>query len=180
MNKLAQYIDHYRNQGAQAALQNFNSGRAKQASALGAVGRGLGRALPKSRMGQLGLGVGAGVAGLAGLGALGAGQSDPGMLEAALSGGKDMLSDLSPEDLAMYGSLLTNLGEGGGGYSHYDAHQPSPSDYALEDIGYADPSYASGYDAGYGGGYDPNTMGYDLPMSPEEESVYYDAYNQYR
>lgn len=176
MNKLAQYIDHYRNQGAQAALQNFNSGQTKQASVLGAIGRGLGRALPKSRMGQLGMGVGASAVGL---GALNASQPDPGMLDAALTGGKDMLSDLSPEDLAMYGSLLSNLGGGGAGYTHYDAHQPSPADYALEDVGYADPSYASGYDSGYGGGYDPNTMGYDLPMSPEEESVYYDAYNQY-
>jgi hypothetical protein len=148
MNKIAQYIEHFKGLGAQDALQQIETEQTKQAGIL-----------PTSRMGRLGVGA---------LGALGLGAGykalqpeDPGMLDAALSGGKDMLSNLSPEDLAMYGNLLGNLGQGGGGAMGYDSYQPSPADYALQDIE-QDP-YAS--------------MGYETQMSPEEAAQYYAYYN---
>ena len=148
MNKIAQYIEHFKGLGAQAALQQIETEQTKQAGIL-----------PTSRMGRLGAGA---------LGALGLGagykalrQEDPSMLDSALTGGKEMLSDLSPEDLAMYGNLLTNLGAGGGGYASYDARQPSPADYVLQDIG-----------------MDPHaSMGYESQMSPEEVAQYYAYYN---
>ncbi|MAH48146.1 hypothetical protein CMI37_20145, partial [Candidatus Pacearchaeota archaeon] len=69
------------------------------------------------------------------------------------------------EDLAGYGDLLRAMSEGGGNLAGYSAGQPSPMDYALQDISgdYAADPYAS--------------MGYESQMSPEEEAAYYAYYN---
>jgi hypothetical protein len=150
MIKVAQFIDHYRRLGAQAAQQQ--AGQAKHA--------GLSSLLPKSRMGKLGLGA---------LGALGAGaaykhtQQEPGLLESAYDGGKEMLGNMSQEDLMGYAAMLEQL-QGGGGYSQgYAADELSPADYSLEDLGYP----TNGYD----------TSGYEAQMSPEEAAQYYAYYN---
>tara|TARA_Y100000310_G_scaffold276458_1_gene293601 strand:- start:1999 stop:2454 length:456 start_codon:yes stop_codon:yes gene_type:complete len=150
MNKIAQYINHFRNLGSQAAMRKIAAGQTKQAAAIS----------PRLRNVILGLGGGIGAGAL-----YAANKEEPGMLESALEGGKDMLSNTSPEDLAGYGNLLRSLGEGGGSLAEYAAGQPSPMDYDLQDLGgdYAADPHAS--------------MGYSAPMSPEEEAAYYAYYN---
>ena len=160
MNKIAQFVEHYRNLGIQAALAN----REKTAGFM-----------PSSRMGKAALGA-LGLAG--GVGAAKAlSQPEPSTLENIYEGGKDMLSNMTQEDMMGYANMLSQL-QGGGGYSMgYDAGSPSPADYAMEDIGAYDPSYASGYDSGYAN-YDPShSMGYESQMTPEEMQQYMAYYS---
>lgn len=153
MNKIAHFIEYYRNEGSSAALQTLNPGRTKEAGIRDRLARVAG-----SRLGKV-LGVGAAATG-AGLGyqAL---HEEPGMLESMAEGGKEMLDNIDPDTLAQYGSVLQQI-SGGGGYGSmgYDAAQPSPMDYGLQDIA-----------------YDPSMMGYEAAMSPSEASVYYDYNN---
>lgn len=152
MNKLAQFVEHYRNIGRQAALAD----REKTAGFL-----------PNSRMARLGLGA-LGLAG--GIGAAKAlSKPEPSALENMYEGGKDMLSNMSQEDLMGYANMLAQL-QGGGGYSMgYGAGTPSPSDYAMQDLGQMD--YGQ-YD------YDPaSQMGYASQMSPEEMQQYMAYYS---
>ena len=155
MNKIANFIEYYRNAGSAAALQNLNQGHVKQAAMPGRLGR-----LASSRMGKL-LGAGAAATG-AGLGYQALTKEEPGMLESMAEGGKEMLSDMDPDTLAQYGAVLNSL-SGGGGYGSmgYDVSQPSPMDYGLQEIAY-DPYSSSGYEAA---------------MSPSEAAVYYNYYN---
>ena len=147
MNKLAQFVDYYRNLGRQAALAD----REKTAGFL-----------PSSRMAKAGLGV-AGV-----LGGIGAAKAlstpEPSTLENMYEGGKDMLSNMSQEELMGYASILGQLGQGSGYAMNYAAGTPSPSDYSLQDLGQLDQEYAS---------YDPSSMmGYSYQMTPEEAYQY--------
>ena len=152
MNKLAQFVDYYRNLGRQAALAD----REKTAGFL-----------PSSRMAKAGLGV-AGV-----LGGIGAAKAlstpEPSTLENMYEGGKDMLSNMSQEELMGYASMLAQL-QGGGGYSMgYDAGTPSPSDYAMQDLGQME---YNPY------GYDPTSqMGFEAQMTPEEMQQYMAYYS---
>jgi hypothetical protein len=79
-------------------------------------------------------------------------------------GGKDMLGNMSQEDVMGYANLLSQLQGGAGGYSMgYSAGSPSPSDYAMQDLG----------DLGAYAEQDPYaTMGYEAGMSPEEMQQY--------
>ena len=87
MNKIAQFVEHYRNLGRQAALAD----RQKTAGFL-----------PNSRMARAGLGA-LGLAG--GIGAAKAlSAPEPGALENMYEGGKDMLSNMSQEDMMGYAS----------------------------------------------------------------------------
>ena len=150
MNKIAHYINHFRNLGSQAAIQKIAAGQTKQAASIP----------PRLRNVILGLG------GIGGAGALyKANQEEPGMLESALEGGKDMLRNTSAEDLAGYGNIISQFSGGGGNLAGYSAGQPSPMDYDLQDISgdYAADPYAS--------------MGYESQLSPEEEAAYYAYYN---
>lgn len=160
MNKLAQFVDYYKNLGRQAAQAD----REKTAGFL-----------PSSRLGKAGLGA-LGLAG--GIGAAKAlSQPEPSALESIYEGGKDMLSNMSQEELMGYANMLSQLQQGGGYSMGYDAGSPSPADYTMQDIGAYDPSYASGYDAGYAD-YDPSaSMGYEAQMSPEEMSQYMAYYS---
>ena len=143
MNKLAQYIDYYRNLGRQAALAETQ----KVASIM-----------PRSRLGKAALGalgIGGGIAAARAMS-----RPEPSALENIYEGGKDMLSNMSQEDLMGYANLLQQLQGGGGGYSMgYDSGAPSPMDYAMQDIGYYEPNPA-------------DQMGYEAPMSPEEMELY--------
>jgi hypothetical protein len=155
MNKIAHFLEYYRNAGSTAALNNLQQGHTKQAGMSDRVAR-----LASGRLGKL-LGVGAAATG-AGLGYQALRGEDPGMLESMAEGGKEMLSNLDPDTLAQYGAVLNSLSQAGGGYGSmgYDASQPSPMDYGMQDIA-----------------YDPSMMGYEATMSPSEESVYYDYNN---
>lgn len=156
MNKLANFIEYHRNLGRQQAMLDTGS-LTKQADVLSKV-------LPKSRMGRLALGAGVLGGGIAASKALA--PKDQSTLESLYSGGKDMLSNVSQEDLMGYLDLVQSLQQGGGQYGSmgYSAATPSPSDmYAMSDIG----DYGS---------YDPSSsMGYDAQMSPEElqQVMYY-------
>lgn len=152
MNKIAQFVEYYRNLGRQASLAN----REKTAGLL-----------PNSRMARLGLGA-LGLAG--GIGAAKAlSNPEPSTLENMYEGGKDMLSNMSQEDLMGYANMLAQL-QGGGGYSMgYDASTPSPSDYAMQDLG---PMEYGQY------AYDPaSQMGYESQMTPEEMQQYMAYYS---
>lgn len=152
MNKIAHFVEYYRNLGRQAALAD----REKTAGIL-----------PNSRMARLGLGA-LGLAG--GIGAAKAlSTPEPSALENMYEGGKDMLSNMSQEDLMGYANMLAQL-QGGGGYSMgYDAGSPSPSDYAMQDLGQLDQVYAQ---------YDPSSqMGYESQMTPEEMQQYMAFYS---
>lgn len=149
MNKLAHFIEHYRALGAQDAL---NAGHTKTA-----------RFMPSSRLGKAALGalgIGGGIAAAKAMS-----QPEPGMLENMYEGGKDMLSNLSQDDIMGYANMLQQLNDSGGGYSMgYDAGSLSPVDYGMQDIGYAD--------------YDPSSqMGYEAQMSPEEMQQYMAYYS---
>ena len=152
MNKLAQFIEYYENLGRQAAM----SDRQKTAGFL-----------PTSRLGRLGLGA-LGLAG--GIGAAKAlSTPEPSALENLYEGGKDMLSNMSQEDVMGYANMLSQL-QGGGGYSMgYDSGTPSPSDYTMQDLGQLGANY---------GEYDPySSMGYESQMSPEEMQQYMAYYS---
>lgn len=152
MNKIAQFVEHYKSLGRQAALTNLE----KTAGIL-----------PNSRLARAGLGA-LGLAG--GIGAAKAMSSpEPSTLENMYEGGKDMLSDMSQEDLMGYANLLSQL-QGGGGYSMgYDASSPAPMDYAMQDLGQLDNSYSQ---------YDPySSMGYESQMTPEEMQQYMAYYS---
>lgn len=152
MNKLAQFVQHYRNLGSQAAL-----GETEKTAGF----------LPSSRMARAGLGA-LGLAG--GIGAAKAlSKPEPGALENMYEGGKDMLSNMSQEDLMGYANMLSQL-QGGAGYSMgYDAGTPSPSDYATQDLGQMDYNQY---------GYDPaSQMGYESQMTPEEMQQYMSYYS---
>ena len=150
MNKIAQFVDYYRNLGRQDAMA------ASQKTA------GM---LPSSRLVKAALGA-LGIAG--GIGAAKAlSRPEPSTLENLYEGGKDMLSNMSQEDLMGYARLLQNA-QGGGGYSSmgYSAASPSPSDYAMQDLGsmdYGEDPYAQ--------------MGYEAQMSPEEMQQYMAYYS---
>ena len=149
MNKLAHFIDHYRTLGAQAAL---SGGQTKTAGFL-----------PSSRLGRAALGalgIGGGVAAAKAMS-----EPEPSALENMYEGGKDMLSNMSQDDLMGYANMLQQLNAGGGGYSMgYDAGSVSPTDYAMQDLGYVD--------------YDPSSqMGYEAQMSPEEMQQYMAYYS---
>lgn len=156
MNKIAYFIEHFRNLGRQAALE----GGEKTAGFM-----------PSSRMGRLGLGA-LGLAG--GIGAAKAlSRPEPSMLENMYEGGKDMLSNMSQEDVMGYANILSQM-QGGQGYSMgYNAGSPSPSDYAMQDLG---GDYGQDY-----GGYDnydvDSAMGYGAGMSPAEMQQYMAYYN---
>ena len=143
MNKLAQYIDYYRNLGRQAALSETQK---------------VAGIMPSSRLGKAALGalgIGGGIAAARAMS-----RPEPSALENMYEGGKDMLSNMSQEDLMGYASLLQQLQGGGGAYSMgYDSGTPSPTDYAMQDIGYYAPSPA-------------DQMGYEAQMSPEEMELY--------
>lgn len=152
MNKLAQFVQYYRNLGSQAAL-----GETEKTAGF----------LPSSRLARAGLGA-LGLAG--GIGAAKAlSTPEPSALENMYEGGKDMLSSMSQEDLMGYANMLAQL-QGGGGYSMgYDAGSPSPSDYAMQDLGHLDQAYAQ---------YDPTSqMGFEAQMTPEEMQQYMAYYS---
>lgn len=148
MHKLAQFVDHYRALGAQHAL---SQSREKTA-----------RFLPSSRLGRAALGalgLGGGIAAAKSMST-----PEPSTLENIYEGGKDMLSNMSQEDVMGYATMLQQLNAGGGYSMGYDAGSPSPSDYAMQDIGYDD--------------YDPYAqMGYQAQMSPEEMQQYLAYYS---
>lgn len=153
MNKIAHFVEYYRNAGSNAALQNLTQGHTKQAGVRDRLAR-----LAGSRLGRV---AGIGAAGVgAGLGYQALKGDDPGMLESMAEGGKEMLDNLDPDTLAQYGAVLNSLSQGGYGSMGYDASQPSPMDYGMQDIA-----------------YDPSMMGYEATMSPSEASVYYDYNN---
>jgi len=156
MNKIAHFVEYYRNAGATAALQNINQGHIKQA---GIQDRLAG--LASGRMKRL-LGAGAAATG-AGLGYSALSGEEPGMLESMADGGREMLNNVDPDTLAQYGQILSSLSAGGGGgygSMNYAPTEPSPMDYGMQDIA-----------------YDPSMMGYEAAMSPSEASVYYDYNN---
>jgi hypothetical protein len=153
MNKLAHFLEYYRNAGATAALHNINQGHTKQAGMRDSLARLAGNRLARVA------GVGGAATG-AGLGYQALSAEDPGMLESMAEGGKEMLSNIDPDTLAQYGAVLNSLSGGGGYGMNYAAAQPSPMDYGMQEIA-----------------YDPSMMGYEAAMSPSEESVYYDYYN---
>ena len=139
MNKIATFINHFRGLGATYAQSVQQQGLEKNAF--------LGKLIPKTRLGRLG----AGVAGATGLGALYKGmQDEPGMLENAVEGGKDMLSNMTQEDLMNYAHIL---GATDAGYNQM-GYAPTYDEMAMEypDLG--------------------GTMGYSAPMTPEEEQAY--------
>ena len=149
MNKLAQFINHYRALGARDAI---NNSRTKTAGIL-----------PSSRLGKAALGalgIGGGIAAARALS-----RPDPSALENMYEGGKDMLSNMTQEDLMGYTNILQQLNSVDPGYSMgYDAATPSPADYAMEDLDYAQ--------------YDPSSqMGYEAQMSPEEMQQYLAYYS---
>ena len=153
MNKLAHFVQYYRNLGHQAAKENM----AKTAGVL-----------PNSRLGKAALGalgLGGGIAAAKALS-----RPEPSALENMYEGGKDMLSNMSQEDLMGYASLFNQMRGGGPGYSMgYDAGTPSPSDYTMQDLGQLDQAYAQ---------YDPTTqMGYESQMTPEEMQQYMAYYS---
>lgn len=149
MNKLASFVNHYRQLGAQLAINNASQGLEKNAF--------LGKMLPKSRLGKLGLGL----AGLTGAGvAAKSMQDEPSMMENLYEGGKDALSNLSEEDIARYGNLLSNM-YGDASTMGYSAGMEDPSMYAMTDM-YADPS---------------SSMGYEASMTPEEAQAYLQYYS---
>lgn len=158
MNKMASYVQFFVDMGKQAALQE---GQTKVAN--------LARLMPKSRMGKATLGLGALGGALAGAKALG--QPEPNALENMYEGGKDMLSNMSQEELMGYANLLGQLNQGG--VMGYDASGVQADPYSLEDMG------------GYGGYEDPmayapqggDMMGYDAQMSPEEMQQYMAYYS---
>jgi len=147
MNKLAQFVEHYRNLGRQAALAD----REKTAGIL-----------PNSRMGKAALGalgIGGGIAAAKALS-----RPEPSTLENLYEGGKDMLSNMTQEELMGYANMLSQLQRGGGYSMGYDAGSISPVDYSMQDIGQ---EYA----------YDPSSqMGYEAAMSPEEMQQYMNYY----
>lgn len=148
MNKLAHFVQYYRNLGYQAAMAD----RTKTAGFL-----------PRSRLGKAALGalgVGGGIAAAKALS-----RPDPSTLESLYEGGKDMLSNMSQEDLMGYANMLSQL-QGNSGYAMgYSSASPSPTDYLMEDIN-------PGYD------YDPDSqMGYESQMTPEEMQQYMAYYS---
>ena len=154
MNKLAHFVEYYKNAGSSAALQNLNGGFTKEAGIRDRLARMAG-----SRLGRL---AGVGAAGTAaGLGYKAMNSEDPSMLESMAEGGKEMLSNIDPDTLAQYGAVLSSLSSPGG-YQHqgYDPGHISPMDYGIQEIA-----------------YDPSSMGYEAAMSPGEASVYYDISN---
>ena len=98
MNKLANYVNYYRNLGRQAALQQTE----KTAGMM-----------PRSRLGKAALGalgIGGGIAAAKALS-----QPEPSTMENLYEGGKDMLSNMSQEELMGYATMLGQLQGGGGG-----------------------------------------------------------------
>jgi len=147
MNKMANFINFFKTLGAQTAIEHSN-GHEKTAFV-----RSLGKLMPKSRMGRLGL---AGLGGAGAIAAYKANQDKPSTLENMVAGGKDMLSEMSPEEMMGYINLARSLG--GGDYSMgYDALS---GEYPME-MAYADPADA---------------MGYASQMSPEEMQQYLSYY----
>jgi hypothetical protein len=151
MNKLAHFVDYYRNLGRQAALQQTE----KTAGMM-----------PRSRLGKAALGalgIGGGIAAAKALS-----QPEPSAMENLYEGGRDMLSNMSQEELMGYANMLSQLqgGGGGGGYSMgYSAGSPSPTDYTMQDLG-------EGY------AQDPSSqMGYESQMTPEEMQQYMAYYS---
>ena len=144
MNKMASFINHYRALGAQAAIDQIAPSQEKTAF--------LNKLIPKTRLGRVGAGIAAGI----GAGAAYKGtQEEPSALAEAFEGGKDMLSNMSQEDIMGYINLMQQMnmaGPGGGGSLGYaPGGEVDPSAYALQDIPMED------------------SMGY---MSPEEEQVF--------
>ena len=151
MNKLAYFASHYQRMGQEAALNQLG-GQEKTAF--------LGRLMPKSRLGKLGLGA----AGLLGAGAAyKSTREEPSTLENLYEGGKDALSNMSQEELMGYADLISRLGRGDtSGLMGYSADQGiDPSMYAMTDM--APDPYAS--------------MGYESQMSPEEAQAYLQYYS---
>jgi hypothetical protein len=149
MNKIAQFINYHRVLGSNYARNQMMSKTA-----------GI---IPSSRLGKLttgALGVGGALA------AAKAMQPEPSMLENMYDGGRDMLSNMSQEDLMGYANLLNQMSSQGGYSMGYDAGSMSPVDYSMSDIG--DPYASMGYAA-----QDPYaSMGYEAQMSPEEMAQY--------
>lgn len=162
MNKIAHFIEHYRNLGSQYALSQ------------GSTSTKTAGFMPSSRMGKAALGalgIGGGIAAAKAL------SPEPSMMENMYEGGKDMLSNMSQEDMMGYANLLQQM-SGGGGYSMgYDAGSASPVDYSMSDLG--DPYASMGYAAqdpyasmGYAAQDPYASMGYEAQMSPEEMAQY--------
>ena len=155
MNKLASFIQYYRDLGSQAALQQEQEKTA--------------RFMPRSRLGKAALGalgLGGGIAAAKAMS-----QPEPSTLENVYEGGKDMLSNMTQEDVMGYAKLLQRLQGDEGGYTvGYDASSLSPSDYAMTDLG-------DGHDHSQVS-YDPYaSMGYEAQMSPEEAQAYLQYYS---
>lgn len=155
MNKLASYVNYYYTMGKQKAVQDLSQ-TTKTA--------GLESLIPKSRMGKALLGVGAGAAGLAGMKAMQ--PEPPSTLENMYEGGKDMLSNMSQEDIQSYADLVNQLRSGEVmGYDSAMGMQADAYPYDLEDLGYYDQPAQ-------------DSMGYASQMSPQEAQQYLNYYSQ--
>ncbi len=162
-NKMAQFINHYTILGARAAAESIYS-TTKTAN--------LARLIPRSRLGRLGVGVGAAGAGVAGVNAI---RPEPSMMDSI----GDSLNSMSEEDLMGYASMLGSLGSGGSDPYGMMGYSPTQNPYANMP-GTMDDSY-SGYDMSDIGDFDTaelddDAMGYSRPMSPEEEAQYLSYY----
>lgn len=155
MNKLASFVNHYRSLGSQLAVSQQQSGLEKTAF--------LGKLLPKSRLGKLGLGAAGLVGGTAAMKAM---QPEPSMMENLYEGGKDALSNMSEEDVVRYGNLLSQMYNDPSSLMGYDAQGAGsidPSMYTMTDMGYYPDASSS--------------MGYEAAMSPEEAQAYLQYYS---
>tara|TARA_Y100000592_G_scaffold22091_1_gene34190 strand:- start:9321 stop:9755 length:435 start_codon:yes stop_codon:yes gene_type:complete len=142
MQKVANMVNFFRVLGAQAALEGYSS---HEKTAF------LRRMMPKSRGGKALLGLGALGAGIAGMRAA---REEPSALENMYEGGKEMLSEMSPEEIMGYVNLARSMGSG-----DYMAYSPNQG---LGDLAYMDPSM--------------DAMGYEAQMSPEEMQQYLSYY----
>jgi|11_taG_2_1085331.scaffolds.fasta_scaffold00143_10 hypothetical protein len=143
MQKVANFINFFSALGAQAALDG-NQPHIKTAF--------LKRLIPKSRGGRVALGLGALGAGVAGMRAS---REEPSTLDNMLDGGKEMLSDMSPEEIMGYINLARSMQDPQAAMMGYSA--PGAMDYAMP----MDPQ---------------ESMGYSADMSPEEYNQYLDYY----
>jgi len=155
MNKLASYVNYYYTMGKQKALEDL-AGTTKTA--------GLESLIPRSRMGKAMLGLGAAGAGIAGVKAM---QPDqPSTLENLYEGGKEMVGNMTQEDIQGYADLINQLRSGEVmGYDSAMGMQADAYPYGLEDLGYYDQPAQ-------------DSMGYASQMSPEEMQQYIDYYSQ--
>ena len=153
MNKLANFAQRFYVLGSNQAAADMSNTKTA----------GLESLLPKSRLGKAALGVGAGAAGLMGLKAMG--RDEPSTLENLYAGGKDMLSNMSREELMGYAELVNKLRQGDAmGYDASMGMQADAYPYEMEDIGY--------YDQPMG-----DSMGYASQMSPSEIEQYVNYYS---